>query len=250
MTSTSIDPQLREKYRHFRILVIGRANAGKTTLLKRVCNTTEEPCIYDEDGKNLLEPSAGRGIHDVRRPFGFARNPEFIFHDSPGFENGDERQLKEVQSFIAERARATEVADQLHAIWFCFIPNAARPLLDLEIRFFNEARTGNVPVVAIYTKFDDLITQVYNEKLDEQENRDVAEIALEKKFQKPLDGFKFPPRAHVRMEDLHDDDSDHQGQVKVLLTKTADSLDDITLKILFVSVQQNNLELCLTYAVK
>jgi hypothetical protein len=49
---------------------------------------------------------------------------------------------------------------------------------------------------------------------------------------------------------LQDDDSDHQGQVKVLLTETADSLDDIALKILFVSVQQNNLELCLTHAVK
>jgi len=35
--------KVRKKYRHFRILVIGRANAGKTTLLKRVCNTTEEP---------------------------------------------------------------------------------------------------------------------------------------------------------------------------------------------------------------
>ena len=34
--------------------------------------------------------------------------------------------------------------------------------------------------------------------------------------------------------DLQDNDSDHQGQVKVLLTKTADSLDDIALKILFV----------------
>ena len=38
--------------------------------------------------------------------------------------------------------------------------------------------------------------------------------------------------------------------MKELTKKTADSLDDIALKILFVSVQQNNLELCLTYAVK
>ena len=45
--------KLRAKYTRFRILVIGRANAGKTTLLKRVCNTTEEPSIYDED-KNLV----------------------------------------------------------------------------------------------------------------------------------------------------------------------------------------------------
>jgi hypothetical protein len=54
---TIIDPQeaakLRAKYTRFRILVIGRANAGKTTLLKRVCNTTEEPSIYDKD-KHLV----------------------------------------------------------------------------------------------------------------------------------------------------------------------------------------------------
>jgi GTPase SAR1 family protein len=48
--------KLRAKYSRFRILVIGRANAGKTTLLKRVCNTTEDPCIYDED-KNLVSHS-------------------------------------------------------------------------------------------------------------------------------------------------------------------------------------------------
>ena len=49
------DPyNLRAKYTRFRILVIGRANAGKTTLLQRVCNTTEDPCIYDEDNKNLV----------------------------------------------------------------------------------------------------------------------------------------------------------------------------------------------------
>jgi hypothetical protein len=57
-----------------------------------------------------------------------------------------------------------------------------------------------VPVVAIFTKFDDLITQLYDEELDDQGNREVAENELEKKFQKPLDSFKFPPRAHVRME--------------------------------------------------
>ena len=38
--------KLRAKYTHFRILIIGRANAGKTTLLKRVCNTWEDP-VYN-----------------------------------------------------------------------------------------------------------------------------------------------------------------------------------------------------------
>ncbi|KAG6805023.1 hypothetical protein H0H92_001094, partial [Tricholoma furcatifolium] len=44
--------KLRARYTHFRILVIGRANAGKTTLLKRVCNTDEDP-VY-----NTINPTA------------------------------------------------------------------------------------------------------------------------------------------------------------------------------------------------
>jgi len=46
------------------------------------------------------------------------------------------------------------------------------------------------------------------------------------------------------------DDGKHQDQVKELTEKTADSLDDLALKMLFVSIQQNNLELCIGYAVK
>ena len=37
----------------FRVLVIGRANAGKTSILQRVCDTTESPTIYRQgkDGR-------------------------------------------------------------------------------------------------------------------------------------------------------------------------------------------------------
>ena len=38
---------------HFRILVIGRSNAGKTTLLQRVCNTTELPDIFNANGEKV-----------------------------------------------------------------------------------------------------------------------------------------------------------------------------------------------------
>ena len=56
---------LRNKYSRFRILVIGRANAGKTTLLQRVCNTTEDPCIYDQTGQNLAS------VHRAEDEFSF-----------------------------------------------------------------------------------------------------------------------------------------------------------------------------------
>ena len=38
---------------HFCILIIGRANAGKTTILEKVCGVQQgtKPIIYNQDGK-------------------------------------------------------------------------------------------------------------------------------------------------------------------------------------------------------
>ena len=44
---------LKEKFGRFRILVIGRANASKTTILKRICDSTEDPEIYDDRGRKV-----------------------------------------------------------------------------------------------------------------------------------------------------------------------------------------------------
>ncbi|KAF9007372.1 hypothetical protein BDQ17DRAFT_1238044 [Cyathus striatus] len=238
-------------YKSFRILVIGRANAGKTTLLKRVCNTTEDPCIYDRNGNLFADRlNCQRGVHDINRAFSFRSNPRFIFHDSAGVEAGDESQLKEVQDFIAERSKSTRINDQLHAIWFCLKPDTSRPLLEFEKNFFNKERTGKIPVIAIIMMFDDLITQIYDEDLDDAKNRHEAEKEVQDKFINPLHGYSYPPKACTFMEDLHDDNSNHQNQVKDLIEKTAESLDDIALKMLFISIQQNNLELCIKYALK
>jgi GTP-binding protein EngB required for normal cell division len=45
----------------FRVLIIGRANAGKTSILQRVCETTESPVIYSRDEKGIPK--------EVRPPF-------------------------------------------------------------------------------------------------------------------------------------------------------------------------------------
>ena len=44
---------IKEQFPRFRILVIGRANAGKTTLLQRVCKTTESPIVRDRRGREV-----------------------------------------------------------------------------------------------------------------------------------------------------------------------------------------------------
>jgi len=84
---------------------------------------------------------------------------------------------------------------------------------------------------------------------DDDVNRQNAEEQVEKKFRKPLYEYAFPPRADVCFEDLHSETGNHQDQVKALIEKTASSLDNTALKILFVSVQQNNIDLCVQYAI-
>ena len=41
----------------FRVLVIGRANAGKTSILQRVCETTDSPTIYrgNEEVRSIFQ---------------------------------------------------------------------------------------------------------------------------------------------------------------------------------------------------
>jgi GTPase SAR1 family protein len=47
------DNTLREMFQRFRVLILGRANAGKTTILQKVCNTDEQPEIFDSTGKKV-----------------------------------------------------------------------------------------------------------------------------------------------------------------------------------------------------
>ncbi|KDQ19370.1 hypothetical protein BOTBODRAFT_27957 [Botryobasidium botryosum FD-172 SS1] len=51
----------------FRILIIGRANAGKTTILRAVCGAEGEPDVYDQDGNKVdITPEARpEGAPDV-----------------------------------------------------------------------------------------------------------------------------------------------------------------------------------------
>ncbi|KAJ8582476.1 hypothetical protein M405DRAFT_830579 [Rhizopogon salebrosus TDB-379] len=53
---------VRAKFKRFRILVVGRANAGKTTLLRKVYNATGKPEIFDGKG-NKVDPLSTQHQH-------------------------------------------------------------------------------------------------------------------------------------------------------------------------------------------
>jgi GTPase SAR1 family protein len=47
------DSNLRKMIGRFRVVILGRANAGKTTILQKVCNTTDDPEIYNTKGEKV-----------------------------------------------------------------------------------------------------------------------------------------------------------------------------------------------------
>ena len=48
---------IRAECPQFRILIIGKANAGKTTILRKVCNVKPDakPIVYDAEGKEVRQ---------------------------------------------------------------------------------------------------------------------------------------------------------------------------------------------------
>ena len=54
----------------FRVLIIGRANAGKTAILQRVCETTESPIIYRGKGskEEVCRPTVCQSAYLVSFP--------------------------------------------------------------------------------------------------------------------------------------------------------------------------------------
>jgi hypothetical protein len=141
----------------FRVLVIGRANSGKTTLLQRVCNTVDQPEVFDGKGNKVCDViSIGlegclsywiitdwrwnregivggdlktmaychvlkcrqRGYHNIENELVFRSNPGFVFHDSCGFETGSVEELEAMKKFVTNRATTMRLEDRIHAIWW------------------------------------------------------------------------------------------------------------------------------------
>ncbi|KAF8336162.1 hypothetical protein F5887DRAFT_1247368 [Amanita rubescens] len=242
----------------FRILVIGRANAGKTTILEKVCGAKKgtTPIIYNENDEQLMPseidliPSAERGMHNIEHQITYPGS-NFIFHDSKGFEAGAIEEIKDVWEFIEKRSSKTELKNQLHVIWYCIPMDGPRPLLDAELQFFSKG-TGKVPLVTIFTKFDGQIIQEYG-KLDETKHEDKwdkakenAEATFQRVYLPKVLDTEHPPRSYVRLQDMDIPESN----CPELTEKTADVIDNTSLYQLFVSTQMNNLDLCVKAALK
>ncbi|KAG2346615.1 era-like GTP-binding protein, partial [Suillus weaverae] len=254
-----MDPsRIKKRIGRFRILVIGRANAGKTTILQRVCNTRESPEIYDSAGKKVGIPML-RGEHDIENEMVFRNNPGFVFHDSRGFEAGGESEFDKMKVFIASRSKEPKLKDRLHAIWYCIpMDEASRSFTEGEIKFFSQCDTGSIAVIVLFTKFDALYdvsyAQLKSEGASMEEAQELAPkhaeesfaIGSQLKFLYHSKDIRRPPKHHVCLPNMDKDDAD----CGPLMECTAGTMDNEVLHQLFVSTQQTNLELCIKYAVE
>ncbi|KAF8488243.1 hypothetical protein F5888DRAFT_1623325 [Russula emetica] len=107
--------------KRFRVLIIGRRNAGKTTILEKMTGSDEgaKPRIRDKEGRLVVSASLiYLNQYMIDYEITYPSSPRFVFHDSRGIEAGAESDCHEyIQKFIDDRAQQPRTRDQLHAIW-------------------------------------------------------------------------------------------------------------------------------------
>ncbi|KAG6331979.1 hypothetical protein ID866_7112 [Astraeus odoratus] len=253
-----------ERIGRFRVLVMGRANAGKTTILQRVCNTADLPEVFDGEGNKvynrLLYGCSQRGHHDIRDELVFRNNQGFIFHDSCGFEAGSEDEFEKMKEFVMECSSTTRLSKRVHAVWFCIpMDSPERFITAAEEKFFNQCNTGNVPVIVVLTKADSLnllaIELLQDEGYSMREAKERADdlekkllIDLQECVTEQLHQCKFPPKSYIPLTRMNKEASN--DQCAKLISCTADALDNGALQRLLISTQQINLAINVRYALQ
>ncbi|KAJ8583161.1 GTP-binding protein [Rhizopogon salebrosus TDB-379] len=253
---------IREKFGRFRILVVGRANAGKTTLLQRICNTTEKPEIFDRMGNKIgaavVQGTVNRGYHNIENELVFRSNRDYVFHDSCGFESGGEDEFKKMKEFVLDRASTTKLKERIHAIWYCIpMDECHRAITKAEERFFSECDTNNVPVIAVFTKFDALWDDAYGQlKRSGLTRRECSNRAPERAREifanaKIWDRlretqYKYPPKDFVCVAEMEK----YTADCVPLLEITTSALGEEAMQMLLISTQRTNMALCVKYAVE
>ncbi|KAH9011139.1 hypothetical protein EDB84DRAFT_1279271 [Lactarius hengduanensis] len=246
-------PRRRIPEVQFRVLIIGRANAGKTSILKRICETTESPIIYRKGEEVTLDPSMDRGEHRIDDELVFSNHRGYIFHDSRGIESGSAGEVDILRKFIQSKCGNGRLRDRLHAIWYCVPMDNQRPQLDL--KFFNDiCPERNVPVIAVFTKYDQFRrnVQIHVEDFGSPDDDvlDVAEKRFREHYVSPLgDDVRFV-RLEGKLRGKYQKMHKQSLGCDKLIEMTAAALNDDIVGLMLLAVQRGNLELSVKRALK
>ncbi|KAJ8094332.1 hypothetical protein PM082_006872 [Marasmius tenuissimus] len=158
--STAVDEVLKQCPK-FRILVIGKSGAGKSSLINSTFNVNTAKVSHEL-----------AGVSDINSEITSEQNSRFILHDSQGFAHDEVDNYKTVERFIRDRTDERKpLKDRLHAIWFCVeIPTANGALFEKGEEKVFELKLENVPVIVVFTKYDQLVSKLEEEMDTELED--------------------------------------------------------------------------------
>ncbi|KAF8257267.1 hypothetical protein EI94DRAFT_1759526 [Lactarius quietus] len=184
-----------------------------------------------------------RGEHEIDDELVFSNNPGYVFHDSMGIESGSIDELEILKDFIRRKCAERRLRDKLHAIWYCVPMDGHRPGLDL--KYYDKiCADPNVPVIAVFTKFDQFKCNVEMDMQDESDDpdnypdSDVSAEMAEKRFQDHYLGPLGNDAKYVRLENMHMKDS----RCDCLVEMTAAVLNEDTVALMLLAVQRGNIE--------
>ncbi|ESK85293.1 kinase-likeprotein [Moniliophthora roreri MCA 2997] len=237
-----------EQVPRFRVLVMGRMNAGKTTIMQAMTRSSDGLfVVHDQDGNqinsgSILQSSAG---HSIGWEITYLSNPGFVFHNSRGVETGSRNGIEKLRDFIERRLRRVPLNEKLHVIWYCLPTDTDRPLYREEMAFFQQD-TGDVPVIAVFTKFEARVTKAFSQLRDngmsvrearrhapEKARQDFEELFSERKLQ-----MRYPPAAYVYLQNVNKPET----TCDELSLVTHRAIQAEAVSRLFAMVQRNSVE--------
>ncbi|KAJ7194960.1 hypothetical protein GGX14DRAFT_545962 [Mycena pura] len=223
-----VSREIVEEYHRFRILVVGKAGVGKSSLIHYAFGVTTT--ISDER----------RGECNIDDELVSEQNHLFVLHDSMGFEPGQEKNLEEAKQFLHDRSGSqVSIHKRVHAIWLCIqTPHAGGRVFETGDEIFLKlAASKNIPIVVVFTQFDKLFNKYLlapnaapNGNFSDSKFRarcfKSAEAELEKNCVKPLK--KVSPKVpHARTSGLgrKDPSQDDMAAVANVIALTRDLLE-------------------------